>query len=229
MTIRAVFFDLDDTLIETRGTFEARAELAAACIARDRPHLSADNLTRRFLAPDPRFPSWPVGVTSVLQELALHETPAGREALRLWSGFGCEYLVASINGVMEAIAAFAPEVVLGVITNGPEASQRNKLEQLDLRGRVNVFMTSERARFEKPNPRIFQLALAEAGVAPQEAVFIGDIVDVDVAGALAAGMHAIHFDRGIVDTKSVDPARYHRLESYAGLPAVLRTLDEIEP
>jgi putative hydrolase of the HAD superfamily len=225
MTIRAVFFDLDDTLIDTIGGRFARAKLSAARIVRDYPHLTMESLYERFLAPGPFGHDWPLGVVPVLQELKLHETRAGLEAIGLWFNIGCEHLVTPIAGVIEAIACLDARIIRGVITNGDDHIQRNKFRQLGLDERVSVFVTNQRAGFSKPDPRIYELALAEAGVAPHEAVFIGDIVDVDVAGALAAGMHAIHFDRGVVDTKSVDPARYHRIESYGELAVILETID----
>jgi len=44
----------------------------------------------------------------------------------------------------------------------------------------------------KPDPRIFALALARLGVAARDAVYVGDDLDDDVAGAAAAGLEAIH-------------------------------------
>ena len=49
---------------------------------------------------------------------------------------------------------------------------------------------------EKPDPRIFELSLARAGVAPGEAVYIGDLYSIDVRGARAAGMRAVLLDPG---------------------------------
>jgi putative hydrolase of the HAD superfamily len=46
----------------------------------------------------------------------------------------------------------------------------------------------------KPDPRIFEIALARAGVSPEETVHVGDTLVNDVAGARAAGMTPIHFD-----------------------------------
>jgi putative hydrolase of the HAD superfamily len=48
--------------------------------------------------------------------------------------------------------------------------------------------------FRKPDPRIFEIALARAGVAPAETVHVGDTLANDVAGARAAGITPIHFD-----------------------------------
>ena len=46
----------------------------------------------------------------------------------------------------------------------------------------------------KPDPAIFRFALAAAGVSPERALFVGDSVAIDVAGARAAGIDAVHFD-----------------------------------
>jgi putative hydrolase of the HAD superfamily len=44
---------------------------------------------------------------------------------------------------------------------------------------------------EKPDPAIFRAALDALGVAPGEALYVGDLYDVDVVGARAAGMEAV--------------------------------------
>lgn len=47
---------------------------------------------------------------------------------------------------------------------------------------------------EKPDARIFQIALEQAGVAPAEAVYVGDLYTVDVIGARRAGLVPILYD-----------------------------------
>ncbi len=49
---------------------------------------------------------------------------------------------------------------------------------------------------EKPDPRIFELAMARAGIAPSEAAYIGDFYSIDVRGATAAGLRAVLLDPG---------------------------------
>ena len=44
---------------------------------------------------------------------------------------------------------------------------------------------------EKPDPRIFQLALERLGTPAAASIFVGDSTERDVAGARAAGMRAI--------------------------------------
>ena len=48
---------------------------------------------------------------------------------------------------------------------------------------------------EKPHPEIFQMALASAKVAANEAVFVGDTNATDVGGAQLAGLHGVLIDR----------------------------------
>ncbi len=48
--------------------------------------------------------------------------------------------------------------------------------------------------FEKPDPRIFERALKELSIEPQNSIFIGDMFYIDVLGANRAGIAAIHLD-----------------------------------
>jgi putative hydrolase of the HAD superfamily len=56
----------------------------------------------------------------------------------------------------------------------------------------------------KPDPRIFEIALARAGVGPAEAVMVGDSWENDIQGARAAGVRAVWFNRN--DAAVADPA-----------------------
>ena len=78
-------------------------------------------------------------------------------------------------------------LTLGVISNmGPELD--GTLELLGIADRLPVRSTTSSAGVSKPDPRIFRLALAQAGAQPREAVHIGDSVDADAEGARNAGI-----------------------------------------
>jgi putative hydrolase of the HAD superfamily len=47
---------------------------------------------------------------------------------------------------------------------------------------------------EKPDPRIFRMALERMGIEPEDAVYVGDVYEIDVVGARAAGMRAYLID-----------------------------------
>ena len=58
-----------------------------------------------------------------------------------------------------------------------------------------VMVSSARAGARKPHPRMFQAVLGACGVAAGDALFVGDSIGADVAGALAAGMQAAYLRR----------------------------------
>ncbi len=59
---------------------------------------------------------------------------------------------------------------------------------------VGAVIDSHVVGIEKPDPRIFQLALDALGVASERSVYVGDTVRFDVKGALAAGLQPVHVD-----------------------------------
>ena len=59
----------------------------------------------------------------------------------------------------------------------------------------DFMLSSCNVGFEKPDPRIFRLALERAGVAPAEAIHVGDQYKSDVLGAEAVGIKALLLDR----------------------------------
>ena len=84
-------------------------------------------------------------------------------------------------------------LVLGCISNS-NGSVAQGLEQAGLASSLDFILDSAIVGIEKPDPRIFQLALEKAGVRPAEAIYIGDLYSVDVLGARQAGLAAILLD-----------------------------------
>jgi putative hydrolase of the HAD superfamily len=70
------------------------------------------------------------------------------------------------------------------------------LAHLGLARDLEFIIDSFNVGVEKPDPRIFRIALDRAGLAPSEAVYVGDLYSIDVVGARAAGMRAILMDPG---------------------------------
>ena len=60
--------------------------------------------------------------------------------------------------------------------------------------KVSIVVDSHVVGIEKPDPRIFELALGALGVAPDQCLYVGDTVLFDVNGARAAGIEAVHID-----------------------------------
>ena len=82
---------------------------------------------------------------------------------------------------------------LGVVSNS-DGRVEEALAAAGIRADFEVIVDSRLVGFEKPDPRIFRLALARAGVEPGQAVYVGDLYSVDVIGARAAGIEGILLD-----------------------------------
>jgi putative hydrolase of the HAD superfamily len=84
-------------------------------------------------------------------------------------------------------------LVTGVISNS-NGSVRAALEATGLAAHLDFVVDSALVGVEKPDPRIFRIALGEARVEPGEALYVGDLYSVDVLGARGAGLEAILLD-----------------------------------
>jgi putative hydrolase of the HAD superfamily len=79
---------------------------------------------------------------------------------------------------------------LGVVSNS-DGRVDQALQEAGLRGYFDVVIDSSLVGVEKPDPRIFLAALEALGVRPDEALYVGDLYEVDVVGARAAGIEAV--------------------------------------
>ena len=79
---------------------------------------------------------------------------------------------------------------LGVVSNS-DGRVEEALVAAGLRDYFDVVLDSALVGVEKPDPAIFRAALDALGVAPAEALYVGDLYEVDVVGARAAGMDAV--------------------------------------
>jgi putative hydrolase of the HAD superfamily len=94
---------------------------------------------------------------------------------------------------------------LHLITNGFEETQHSKLKYSGLTPFFREVITSEGSNSLKPQKEIFDYALERAGATAAESIMIGDSLEIDVAGALNAGMDAIHVNFTGVVGEGVQP------------------------
>jgi putative hydrolase of the HAD superfamily len=83
---------------------------------------------------------------------------------------------------------------VGVISNSNRHRARSR--PLGLARHLDFVIDSFEVGVEKPDMRIFELALERAGVEPHQAAYVGDLYSVDVRGARAAGLQGILLDPG---------------------------------
>lgn len=87
-----------------------------------------------------------------------------------------------------------PNYSLHIITNGFQNVQKRKLKNSGIHNYFGQVIDSEMAGVKKPNPAIFKLALKRAGARPETSLMIGDNLEADIRGAMAAGYQALHFN-----------------------------------
>jgi putative hydrolase of the HAD superfamily len=94
-------------------------------------------------------------------------------------------------GTVESLSKLrAAGLRLGIVSNS-DGRVDEALSAAGLREYFDVVLDSALVGMEKPDPAIFQAALDALGVAPGEALYVGDLYEVDVVGAQAAGMEAV--------------------------------------
>mgnify|MGYP000212255831 FL=1 len=97
----------------------------------------------------------------------------------------------SFDALLEACARLGVRVAF--LSNW-DLRLRDLLEDMGLATRVDVVVISAEHGLEKPDPRIFEKALAELGAASADAMHVGDTWGDDIAAAAAVGMRAAWFN-----------------------------------
>ncbi len=115
---------------------------------------------------------------------------------------------------------------LGAISNTVQTARfmQPALARRGLAPFFDVLVLSSEAGVAKPHPAIFRAALDVLGVAPANAVYVGDRLLPDVAGPQAIGMRAVLIEVGHRAETHPAIAPDARIAELAELPAVLRRL-----
>ncbi len=100
-------------------------------------------------------------------------------------------LGASTHALLEALRARGLKLAVVSNTASPEWLLRPVLERQGIPERVDAIVLSSEVGKRKPHRAIFQRALSELGVAPHEALFVGDRIDADVFGASRVGLKTV--------------------------------------
>ena len=83
---------------------------------------------------------------------------------------------------------------LHLITNGFEKTQHSKLKNAGLSGYFGEVVTSEGSNSLKPHKEIFEYAFRKAGADPTESIMLGDSIEVDIQGAINAGIDQVYIN-----------------------------------
>jgi putative hydrolase of the HAD superfamily len=204
--VRAVFFDAGNTLILMDYAAIA-ARLAALGVdtspeAVERAEWRARvRLDRQVLARRVSTESADTGrqyVAFLLDALGVRDAATARALAdwrRAWNPPFGPWTRATPTAGAAIAAARAAGARAAVISNS-DGHVRAILARLGLVAGLDFVLDSSEVGVEKPDPRIFRIAVERAGVRPEEAAYIGDLYSVDVLGARAAGLRAVLLDPG---------------------------------
>jgi putative hydrolase of the HAD superfamily len=92
-----------------------------------------------------------------------------------------------------------------LITNGFEKTQYQKLQNSGIDHYFKNMITSEQAGIMKPHAAIYEYALNRAGTTASQSIMIGDTLEVDILGAINAGMDTAYFNPAVPHTKQIRP------------------------
>ena len=129
-------------------------------------------------------------------------------------------------GAREALARLhGMGLKLALVSNGDGQGPR-RVTEAGLADHFEVLIDSGNVGVEKPDPRIFEIALKRLDLAPADAIHVGDFYEVDVLGARAAGLR----DAILIDPYDDKPeADCPRAATMAQVPDLLREMGVVAP
>ncbi|HVL67283.1 MAG TPA: HAD family hydrolase [Vicinamibacterales bacterium] len=195
---RAVFFDVDFTLIHPGPTFQgsgyhefcARHGVAVDPTAFERAVVQASAyLDAHPGVYDPEiFVRYTTRIIEAMGGTGPGVERAARDIYDEWAACHHFQLYEEVPEVLRSIRDTG--VRIGLISN-TQRCLATFAEHFELRGLFDVALSSSEHGYMKPHPSIFEAALAAVGSTTAEAVMVGDSLAHDIAGARSIGMRAV--------------------------------------
>ncbi len=201
--IRALFCDLDNTLCDNTRSLRQSLDLVIPWIRERYPAVTAEAIHRVFREindkhwgdydhsplrgiQDP-IEVWIHIATEIFEHLGISDTELAERTGGRFQDIWLEHYFA-YDDTIPVLRCLKPEIPIVLITNGNTAIQWRKIRQCGLESFLDAVLISQETGISKPDPRIFQHALALASVAPAEALMVGDHAGMDILGAKAVGL-----------------------------------------
>ena len=220
MGISAVALDLDYTLAvpeRDRQTLldEATAAVGAPSFSRE-AYLDAH---RRNLTGETREP--------IFADLLEDDSEVAPAALAGAYRRAIDDALVPVDGAEALVSRLRENYRVGLLTDGPVRAQREKLTSLGWTDIFDAVVITGSLEAGKPDERAFGAVLDALCATPEETVYVGDHPEVDIAGARAAGLRAIHVTNGIEGKNPVAgaDASVERDALSAQLPSLVAALD----
>lgn len=230
MAIRAVLWDVDDTLFDYTGsdrTGVARHLEAEGLLSRYDTAEQAFGLWRevmeaqfaRFLAGEIDFREHRRERVRAFLDAPLRNTEADAWFARYVRHYEAAW--ALFPDARPALDALTPHFRHAVLSNSATVHQERKLRALGLRRHFERVVCADRLGCAKPDPRAFHAACAALRLPPGEVVYVGDQLDTDAIAAHRAGLCGVWLDRARGAEVNTVPDGVWRIEGLEELPELL--------
>ena len=201
--IKAVLFDLDETLIDAeKGLRAAHADVAKIIHSLCWGRVAIGSILKAIAQlDDEKNRSTEYDRDGWWQELAdrlgCHATLSSESIRALTRTYWGSYAEAAeqyddVDGTLRYLRANGYRLGIVTDTDGAPGLKRSRIDCLGFRSFIDVMVIAgEDTRMTKPDPEPFLLAASRLGVPPSECAFVGDKPFTDIKGANAAGMRSI--------------------------------------
>jgi phosphoglycolate phosphatase len=233
MTLKAVLFDKDGTLLDFHATWGAASYAAMERMAAGDPDKIArlveachyDLEARRVRPTSPLIAQSSADYGVTWAEI-LGEEPSEPFFARMDEVFAEEAtarLVALGEPAAVLAALKAEGYILGIVTNDSEAGARVHSDKLGITGLLDDIFGYDSGHGRKPEPGPVLAFAARHGFAPGEAALVGDSLH-DLHAAKAAGALAIAVLSGLAGAAELEGDADHVIDDIMALPALLKRL-----
>ena len=203
--IRAIVFDLDDTLYVCLHENDKAVDDTVRYVANELLHIDEVTVMKAFeegrdMVKD-QLSAWDMAaqhnrVLYFQKMLEILGVSPFKYDLQVYNYFWNNFLnkISIFPGALEFIDDMkARGIKIGICTDMTAHIQFRKIERLGLTGRLDAMITSEEAGIEKPNRRMFDMIATKLGVKNDEVIYVGDSYKKDVMGAKNAGMTPVWY------------------------------------
>lgn len=199
--IKAVIFDLDDTLYNAsevlessmRRAFEENLSHFPGKTVEEMVELNKIAFKEVFLDPNIPIPSATILIWFKIFEL-MGKKPPVKAIMHIVDRVWEESAKNSkpTTGALEILDWLnSQHIKTGILTNGVFMNQAQKVSMLGIDNKVDCFVTSDMCVADKPDPKAYLYILDKLGIWPSEAIMVGDRIDNDVLGGKKVGMKGI--------------------------------------
>lgn len=196
MHIKAIIFDLDNTLMDRDTTFRKYSEQFVNDHLGHLDPITQDEIIGDLKVRDADGYRDKQAFFEEMVECLPWKNPL--TALEIEAYYNTHYMThaCKMDYVEEAIAYCQRRgYLLAIMTNGPHQIQYEKMNLLQLGEQFHTVIVSEDAGMNKPDPRIYQMALDKLEVTAENTVFVGDHPVNDIWGAHQVGIRGIWLRR----------------------------------